>query len=126
MQVRYILDHVNHDALVGVGESGVGPWRAMAGAPGWTSAARYRLVPLGLQLAGSMSGPLEVNTPRHIGTLPPDAQPVETQVAPVAITAGNIATTGVLIVYPDNGEVFYWAAVGGNGVIYLSTVFSLD
>ena len=122
---RFVVDHLNHDDLIGVGESGVGPWQDFVLNPGFSGALRYRLVPLGLQLSGMPQGLIELNVLRELGTLPPGYRPALLQGLSATVFTTTIGAA-LLLCYPD-GIVMFGSSLAGpagsplivNGVIPL-------
>jgi hypothetical protein len=127
MQVRYILDHVNHDDLVAGADTGVGPWIDFVPDPGWTSQLRYRLTPLGLQLDGGMTGALQANATARMGILPPGYRPIRLGFLPATVVVPP-ATYGFGTVWGDqNGWLqTYWTIAGNGSLIAISGVLALD
>ena len=124
VQVRYILDHINHDALVG-SESGIGPWQDFVAQAGWNSLLRFRLTPSGVQLEGAMQPTfgLSANTDTLMGVLPSGYQPQRRQWL-AATVVFPVPTPRYLFasVWADagNGQLLTWWPEGSGGGSYVA------
>ena len=132
MQVRYILDHVNHDQLVG-SESGIGPWQDFVGEQGWNSLLRYRLTPSGVQLEGAMqpTSGMSANTDTLMGTLPAGYRPQRRQWLAATLVFSSPPIRYVFAsVWSEatNGQLFTWwpEGSGGGSYVAVSGVLTLE
>lgn len=123
--IRHILDHINHDELVGEpGGTPVGPWQDFVVDPGWTSTMRYRTLAGGLQFEGVAMGSISGGALARIGALPPAYRPARQQVMMGAVIAGISYAYGFLV-FQTNGDVITWWSAAGTQII-VAGIVSLD
>jgi hypothetical protein len=127
-ETRYILDHVNHDDLVGEpGGGGVGPWVVFVPDSGWlNSTLRYRLVPGGLQFEGTVFGPLPAHALARIGILPVGYRPQRPQRHTVVVSVSLSFAWGLLETREDGGVFTWWDEADANSGVTVGVVMALD
>jgi len=123
---RYVVDHINARDLIG-DPDGVLPWEDFPADPGWTSSLRIRRLPGGVQMVGSIIGPLPANQRFRIGTLPVGYRPERSVIAVGTVIVGQQIGFGTVDVTAPDGQTWTWWSIAGDGsLIALSIVFPLD